>query len=94
MAPLTRNRAGSDGTPKDIAREYYAQRAPAGLIITAATQISAMGKGYLETPAARCFLVDRTTLSFQVLELVLHLTPLICIFRRVLHFGDYRPFPG
>ena len=50
MAPLTRNRAGSDGTPKDIAREYYVQRASAGLIITEATQISDMGKGYLDTP--------------------------------------------
>lgn len=50
MAPLMRNRAASDGTPKDIAREYYAQRAPAGLIITEATQITAMGKGYLDTP--------------------------------------------
>jgi N-ethylmaleimide reductase len=50
MVPLTRNRAGSDGTTKDIAREYYAQRASAGLIITEATQISAMGKGYLDTP--------------------------------------------
>ncbi len=50
MAPLTRNRASSDGTPKDIAREYYAQRASAGLIITEATQISEIGKGYLDTP--------------------------------------------
>jgi N-ethylmaleimide reductase len=50
MAPLTRNRAFSDGTPKDIAREYYAQRASAGLIITEATQISDIGKGYLDTP--------------------------------------------
>ncbi len=50
MAPLTRNRANSDGTPKEMARTYYAQRASAGLILTEATQISAMGKGYLDTP--------------------------------------------
>ncbi len=50
MAPLTRNRAHSDGTPKDIAAEYYQQRASAGLIISEATQISALGKGYLDTP--------------------------------------------
>ncbi|WP_028914120.1 alkene reductase [Pseudorhodobacter ferrugineus] len=50
MAPLTRNRAGADGVPKDMAQTYYAQRASAGLIVSEATQISAMGKGYLDTP--------------------------------------------
>lgn len=50
MAPLTRNRANPGGTPSPLAAEYYAQRASAGLIVTEATQISAMGKGYLNTP--------------------------------------------
>ena len=50
MAPLTRNRAHPDGTPADLAVEYYRQRASAGLIITEATQISAEGKGYINTP--------------------------------------------
>ncbi|MBJ3761891.1 alkene reductase [Maribius pontilimi] len=50
MAPLTRNRAQSDGTPKDMAQIYYAQRASAGMILTEATQVCAMGKGYLDTP--------------------------------------------
>ncbi|MDH3667558.1 MAG: alkene reductase [Paracoccaceae bacterium] len=50
MAPLTRNRAHSDGTPKAMAEEYYHQRASAGLIITEATQVSPEGKGYLDTP--------------------------------------------
>ena len=50
MAPLTRNRAQGDGTPKKMAETYYYQRASAGLIISEATQISAMGKGYLDTP--------------------------------------------
>lgn len=50
MAPLTRNRALPDGTPGTLAGEYYRQRASAGLIITEATQVSAMGKGYLNTP--------------------------------------------
>ncbi len=50
MAPLTRNRAHSDGTPLPLAVEYYRQRASAGLIVSEATQISAMGKGYLNTP--------------------------------------------
>ncbi len=50
MAPLTRNRAHADGTPGSLAQTYYRQRASAGLIVSEATQISAMGKGYLDTP--------------------------------------------
>ncbi|MEP3277684.1 MAG: alkene reductase [Stappiaceae bacterium] len=50
MAPLTRNRAYPDGTPHEMATEYYAQRASAGLIISEATQINPLGKGYLNTP--------------------------------------------
>ena len=50
MGPLTRNRAHPDGTPWEKAAVYYAQRASAGLIITEATQVSAMGKGYINTP--------------------------------------------
>ena len=49
MAPLTRNRANADGVPTELAVQYYAQRASAGLIITEATQISPMGKGYVNT---------------------------------------------
>ena len=50
MAPLTRNRAGEGMVPTDLAVEYYAQRASAGLIITEGTQPSAVGQGYLNTP--------------------------------------------
>ena len=50
MAPLTRNRADAEGVHSELAVTYYAQRASAGLIITEATQISPMGKGYINTP--------------------------------------------
>jgi N-ethylmaleimide reductase len=50
MAPLTRDRAGPRQTPTALMVEYYAQRAGAGLIVTEATQISAEGQGYLDTP--------------------------------------------
>jgi len=50
MAPLTRNRADADGVPGEMASTYYTQRASAGLIVTEATQISHMGKGYIDTP--------------------------------------------
>jgi N-ethylmaleimide reductase len=50
MAPLTRTRADADGVPSNLAATYYGQRASAGLIVTEATQISPMGKGYSNTP--------------------------------------------
>lgn len=50
MAPLTRNRAGEGNVPTDLNREYYEQRATAGMIITEATQISPQGVGYPMTP--------------------------------------------
>jgi N-ethylmaleimide reductase len=50
MAPLTRTRADDDGVPSEFAATYYSQRASAGLIVTEATQISRMGKGYSNTP--------------------------------------------
>jgi len=50
MAPLTRNRSHADGSPTELAQLYYHQRAAAGLIFSEATQISDIGKGYLDTP--------------------------------------------
>ena len=50
MAPLTRSRAIEGDVPSEMAIEYYAQRASAGLIIAEATQISPQGKGYIMTP--------------------------------------------
>jgi len=51
MAPLTRSRATPDGrVPTALQEEYYVQRASAGLIISEATSVSAMGVGYAATP--------------------------------------------
>ncbi|MCX8477467.1 MAG: alkene reductase [Sphingomonas sp.] len=50
MAPMTRSRAAFDGTPGELATEYYAQRAGVGLIVTEGTQPSEDGQGYLTTP--------------------------------------------
>jgi 2,4-dienoyl-CoA reductase-like NADH-dependent reductase (Old Yellow Enzyme family) len=51
MSPLTRSRAANPGrAPNDLMREYYEQRASAGLIITEATIVSPMGAGYADTP--------------------------------------------
>jgi N-ethylmaleimide reductase len=50
MAPMTRSRAKLDGTPGDLAAEYYAQRAGVGLIVSEGTQPSDDGQGYLATP--------------------------------------------
>jgi N-ethylmaleimide reductase len=50
MAPLTRMRATEGDVPGPLAAEYYSQRASAGLIISEATQISNLAKGYPATP--------------------------------------------
>src|SRR6201993_2092219 len=50
MAPMTRSRAKLDGTPGELAAEYYAQRASVGLIVAEGTQPSDDGQGYLTTP--------------------------------------------
>lgn len=50
MAPLTRSRAEAGNVPSRMAATYYSQRAQAGLVITEATQASAGGQGYIDTP--------------------------------------------
>src|SRR5271165_3377191 len=50
MAPLTRCRASEGRVPNELMAEYYRQRSSAGLIISEATSISAMGVGYPDTP--------------------------------------------
>jgi N-ethylmaleimide reductase len=50
MAPLTRSRANDEGVQPAFTVEYYRQRASAGLIITEATNVSPMAKGYIRTP--------------------------------------------
>src|ERR1700710_2469665 len=51
MAPLTRSRATPGGrVPTQLQADYYVQRASAGLIISEATSVTAMGVGYAATP--------------------------------------------
>ncbi|HEY1708496.1 MAG TPA: alkene reductase [Rhizomicrobium sp.] len=51
MAPLTRTRAlEGSRVPAPLAIDYYSQRASAGLIMTEATSVEAMGVGYPNTP--------------------------------------------
>jgi 2,4-dienoyl-CoA reductase-like NADH-dependent reductase (Old Yellow Enzyme family) len=51
MAPLTRNRSTGPGrVPNALMREYYAQRASAGLILSEATSVAPAGVGYPHTP--------------------------------------------
>ena len=51
MAPMTRSRASNTGVPSELAPDYYAQRASAGLIISEGTSPSEMGTGYARTPS-------------------------------------------
>ncbi|MFC4166271.1 alkene reductase [Teichococcus aestuarii] len=50
MAPLTRSRATPDRVPTPMMRDYYVQRASAGLILSEATSVTPMGVGYANTP--------------------------------------------
>ena len=51
MAPLTRMRATQPGdVPNDLMREYFVERASAGLVIAEGSQVSPQGKGYMDTP--------------------------------------------
>lgn len=51
MAPLTRMRATHpSGVPNELMRDYYAQRATAGLIITEGTFVSDQARGWFGAP--------------------------------------------
>jgi 2,4-dienoyl-CoA reductase-like NADH-dependent reductase (Old Yellow Enzyme family) len=51
MAPLTRSRSSGPGrVPNALMREYYTQRASAGMIVSEATSVSPQGVGYAGTP--------------------------------------------
>jgi 2,4-dienoyl-CoA reductase-like NADH-dependent reductase (Old Yellow Enzyme family) len=51
MAPLTRNRSSGAGrVPNAMMRDYYVQRASAGMIVSEATSVTPMGVGYPHTP--------------------------------------------
>ncbi|WP_378944028.1 alkene reductase [Paracoccus sp. R86501] len=50
MAPLTRSRSGEQRIPNAMMAEYYAQRSGAGMILSEATSVMAMGVGYEATP--------------------------------------------
>ncbi len=50
MSPLTRCRAGAGRVPTALMRDYYVERASAGLILTEATAVTPMGVGYPDTP--------------------------------------------
>jgi len=50
MAPLTRCRASTGRVPNELMRDYYVQRASAGLILSEATAVDPKGVGYPDTP--------------------------------------------
>jgi N-ethylmaleimide reductase len=50
MSAMTRTRATEDGVPTDLMRDYYVQRASAGLIVTECTQVSNQAHGIIRAP--------------------------------------------
>jgi N-ethylmaleimide reductase len=50
MSAMTRTRATEEGVPTDEMRDYYVQRASAGLIVTECTQVSTQAHGIIRAP--------------------------------------------
>lgn len=50
MSAMTRTRAGETGVPTELMRDYYVQRASAGLIVTECTQVSDQAHGIIRCP--------------------------------------------
>jgi len=50
MSAMTRTRATEEDVPTDVMRDYYVQRASAGLIVTECTQISDQAHGIIRAP--------------------------------------------
>src|SRR5471030_3289583 len=50
MSPMTRTRATEEDVATDLMRDYYVQRAGAGLIITECTQVSDQAHGIIRAP--------------------------------------------
>ena len=50
MSAMTRTRATDDDVPTDVMRDYYVQRASAGLIVTECTQVSDQAHGVIRAP--------------------------------------------
>ncbi len=50
MSAMTRTRATESGVPTELMRDYYVQRASAGLIVTECTQVSDGGHGIIRCP--------------------------------------------
>jgi NADH:flavin oxidoreductase/NADH oxidase family protein len=54
MSAMTRTRATEEDVPTDAMRDYYVQRASAGLIVTECTQVSTQAHGIHPPPIRRC----------------------------------------
>lgn len=69
MAPMTRNRADTQGIPTTMMAAYYGQRASAGLIVSESVPISAQAVGYPSTPG---LYEQRQTLGWRLVTEAVH----------------------
>jgi N-ethylmaleimide reductase len=69
MAPMTRSRADADGVPLPFVKDYYAQRASAGLIVSEAIYVSRMAKGYVRTPG---LMTDQQVMGWMQVTQAVH----------------------
>jgi N-ethylmaleimide reductase len=83
MSAMTRTRASETGVPTDLMREYYVQRASAGLIVTECTQVSDQGHGVIRCPGLHR--ADQIAGWKQVTDAVHDAGG--CIFAQIWHCG-------
>jgi N-ethylmaleimide reductase len=82
-APMTRSRANDEGVQPNFVADYYNQRASAGLLITEATNVSKMAKGYVRTPGIYS---DEQIESWKTVTEAVH-TKEGKIFMQIFHTG-------
>jgi 2,4-dienoyl-CoA reductase-like NADH-dependent reductase (Old Yellow Enzyme family) len=83
LAPMTRGRAGADRLPNRLMAQYYAQRCPAGLLVTEATTISEEANGWNESPG---IYTDEMTEGWKLTTNVVHAKGGV-IFLQLWHTG-------
>lgn len=83
LAPLTRSRAGVERLPNALMRDYYRQRAGAGLLITEATVISEQAIGWQQSPG---IYTDAQTAGWREITDAVHEKG-VPIFLQLWHMG-------
>ena len=83
MAPMARARCFNERAPTELAAEYYAQRASAGLIVTEASSVSPMS---VSRPNASAIFADHHAAGWKLVADAVHAAGGL-IFQQIYHLG-------